>query len=142
MAEEDEQESIRVTVPSVDPATGCVVLDPEAKMIRHPTRCTMSKGAHTCTGPCRLIFRWNNAFSYFRSKYLSYYVLTEVNPDGAIPKFSLKSSPEKVKQAPAATDTATLEKDQQQEQQTSGPEGEISRVKVAGDEVSAAIKTK
>jgi hypothetical protein len=37
-----------------------------------PTRCTTSKGEYKSTAPCKLLFRWDNNFSYFNSKTVRY----------------------------------------------------------------------
>jgi len=48
---------------------------PDAKpvMIKPSSRVTSNKGAYTATGPCTLVFLWDNSYSYWNGKCVKYH---------------------------------------------------------------------
>lgn len=47
--------------------------------IKDPSRCVTSRGAHHCSTPCKLLFKWDNNFSYFYSKTIDYLLSCDKN---------------------------------------------------------------
>lgn len=42
-------------------------------MVKPESRCNSSKGEYAATGGCKLLFKWDNSFSYFNGKNLKYH---------------------------------------------------------------------
>jgi len=59
--------SVEMQTPSQQP-------DDKKTYAKIPSRCVTNKGSYKSEGPCKLIFRWDNNFSYFTSKTVKYMV--------------------------------------------------------------------
>jgi len=58
----------------VDFSARLITPDGKTTTIKHASRCTTSKGAYTSDGEARVVFTWDNSYSWLNSKDIRYFV--------------------------------------------------------------------